>query len=274
DRALGLPPLNLRLARDLLRRTRVYRLLQGYRDRPAADLDGIAMTLLRVSQLVVDFPEVTSLDLNPLLADEHGVVVLDARVHVSAADTVDPAARLAIRPYPKALESELTTADGRRLLLRPIVPEDEPALQAGFAKLTPEEIRLRFLAPVGVLTQMLAARFTQLDYDRDMALVLTEPGIPGQGQIHAVVRLSSDPDNERAEFAIIVRQEMSGQGIGTTLMRRIIDYARSRGIDEIWGVTLRQNRVMRSLARALGFTESVFQDDPALVRLSLQLTGR
>ncbi|MGE0622944.1 MAG: GNAT family N-acetyltransferase [Pseudomonadales bacterium] len=273
DRALGLPPLNLKLARDMMRRTRIHRLLEGYRDRPAADLDAIAMTLLRVSQLVVDVPEIRTLDINPLLADENGVLALDARIHVERTGTGDGAARLAIRPYPKALESTVTTKDGQTLLLRPIVPEDEPALHAGFARLTPEEIRLRFLAPVGMLTHMLAARFTQLDYDRDMALVLTGPGVPGRAEIWAVVRISADPDNEQAEFAIIVRHEMSRQGLGSTLMQRIIDYARSRGIREVWGVTLRENAVMRALARSLGFTESIFTEDPTLVRLSLRLAA-
>jgi acetyltransferase len=270
DRALGLPPLNLRLAMDMMQRTRVFHLLSGYRDQPAADLTAIAMTLLRVAQLVMDFPEIIALEINPLLADADGVIALDARIQVARAEGA-AGDRLAIRPYPKALESTVPASDGRTLLLRPIVPEDEPALQAGFAGLTPEEIRLRFLAPVGALTHMLAARFTQLDYDREMALVLTESGVPGTREIYGVVRLSSDPDNEQAEFAIIVRQDMAGQGLGTRLMRSIIDYARSRGIGEVWGVTLRENAVMRRLAGSLGFRESAFEDDRSLVRLSLVL---
>lgn len=271
DRALGLPPLNLRLAKDMMSRTRVFRLLQGYRDRQPADLDAIAMTLLRLSQLVVDCPQVESLDVNPLLADEQGVIAVDARVYVRPCHHADPTAHLAICPYPKALESRVELREGRSLLLRPIVPEDEPRLHEGFAQLTPEEIRMRFLVPMGTLTQMLAARFTQLDYDRDMALVLTEHQPPGQSEIYAVVRLSADPDNEQAEFAIIVRHDMTGQGLGRTLMQRIIDYARSRGIREVWGVALPQNKAMRSLSHSLGFRESSYPDDPTLIRLSLPL---
>lgn len=271
DAALGLPPLNLNLAREIMERTRVYELLKGYRDQPAANLDAIAMTLMRVSQLTVDCPELEALDLNPLLADETGVVVLDARISVRPADSDEPTGHLSICPYPKSLESSLRLNDGRELTLRPIVPEDEPALHAGFAQLTPEEIRLRFLVPMGFLTHMLAARFTQLDYDRDMALVLADPGTPGTGEIHAVVRLSADPDNEQGEFAIIVRHEIAGQGVGRHLMNRIIDYAKQRGIRELWGVTLHENQAMRALSRSLGFTESRYADDAGMVRLSLSL---
>ena len=271
DRALGLPPLNLRLTKEMMGRTRIFRLLQGYRDRPIADLDAIAMTLLRVSQLTVDCPQIETLDVNPLLADEKGVIALDARIYVRPCIQDDPTGHLAICPYPKALESTVELPDGQKLMLRPIVPEDEPALQAGFARLTPEEIRMRFLVPMSTLTHILAARFTQLDYDRDMALVLTVPGVPGRSEIYAVARLSADPDNEQAEFAVIVRHDMTGQGLGRMLMQRIIDYAQARGIREVWGVALRENRAMRSLSRSLGFRESRYPDDPTLVHLSLPI---
>jgi acetyltransferase len=169
------------------------------------------------------------------------------------------------------MEERVTLRDGRRLLLRPIVPEDEPALNRAFATLDPDEIRNRFLQPLRTLHHMLAARFTQLDYDREMALVLTEDGIPGKQDIHAVVRLSADPDNEEAEFAIIVHHDMAGQGLGRLLMDRILAHARARGIAMVWGVTLRDNRRMRALARTTGFSQSTDPDDPSLVRLVLRL---
>ena len=185
DRALALPPLNMRLAYDLMAQTRVHRLLRGYRDRPAADLDAVALVLLKVAQLVADFAEVTELDINPLLADEHGVIALDARIRV--AQTGKRAEeRLAIRPYPKELEEEVSLADGRRLWLRPIRPEDEPALVAWFRKLSLEAVRLRFFAPLKELTHQAAARLTQIDYDREMALVLVEHGSPGAAELYAV----------------------------------------------------------------------------------------
>ena len=222
DRALALPPLNMRLAHDLMAQTRVHRLLRGYRDWPAADLDAVALVLLKVAQLVADFAEVTELDINPLLADEHGVIALDARLRVAVAGQ-RAAERLAIRPYPKELEEEVTLADGRRLWLRPIRPEDEPALVAAFRKLSPEAVRLRFFAPLKELTHQAAARLTQIDYDREMALVLAEHGSAGAADLYAVARIAADPDNERAEFALTVRDDMAGRGCGTLLMHRLID---------------------------------------------------
>ncbi len=271
DSALGLPPLNMKLAMDMMSRTRVYRRLQGYRDRPAVNLEAVALTLLRLSQLVVDFPELDSLDANPLLADQQGVIALDARICVRAGTFEDRLAHLAIRPYPKELEERITLKDGRTMLLRPIVPEDEPALNRSFARLDPDEIRNRFLQPMRTLNHMLAARFTQLDYDREMALVVTEHGIPGQQDIYAVVRLSADPDNQEAEFAIIVQHELAGQGLGRLLMDRILRHARARGIGTVWGVTLRDNQRMRGLARAMGMRQSTDREDPSLVRMVIDL---
>ncbi|MFU8816144.1 MAG: GNAT family N-acetyltransferase [Pseudomonadales bacterium] len=271
DTALGLPPLNMQLAMDMISRTRVYRRLQGYRDRPAVNLDAVAMTLLRLSQLVVDFPELDSLDVNPLLADQQGVIALDARIRVRAGSFDDRLAHLAIRPYPKELEEWVPLKDGGKLLLRPIVPEDEPALKRAFARLDADEIHNRFLQPMRTLHHMLAVRFTQLDYDREMALVLADDGKPGQQDIHAVVRISADPDNEQAEFAIIVQHHFAGQGLGRLLMDRILRHARARGIGTVWGVTLRDNRRMRALARTMGFTQHTDPDDVGLIRMVLQL---
>ncbi|MEA3242127.1 MAG: GNAT family N-acetyltransferase, partial [Pseudomonadota bacterium] len=271
DKALGLPPLNMHLAREMMSRTRIKRLLQGYRGLPAANLDAIALSLIRVAQLVIDVSEIVELDINPMLADEYGVVALDARIKVTQAmgSSVD---RLAIRPYPKELEEAIPLGDGRTLLLRPILPEDEPALQAAFAKLTPEQIRLRFFVAMSTLSHMMAARFTQLDYDREMVLILTEPGIPGETEIFAVVQISTDPDHERAEYALVVRDDMTGMGLGILLMRRIIDYARSRSIGEINGDVLHDNRTMLKLCRVLGFSQQASPDDPGLVRVTLNLS--
>jgi acetyltransferase len=270
DRALALPPLNLHLARELMSRTRIHRLLEGYRGQQPADLDALASTLIKISQLVIDFAEIEELDVNPLLADGYGVIALDVRVKVGAASG-PPTARLAIRPYPSELEETIRLRDGRELVLRPVRPEDEPAFQEGFAKLTPEEVRLRFFAPIKALGHVQAARLTQIDYDREMALVLAEPGAPGKSEVFGVARLAADPDNERAEYAIIVRHDMTGMGLGTLLMRRIIDYARQRGIGEIFGEVLRENTTMLRMCQGLGFTETHAPDEPGLVRVVLGL---
>ncbi len=270
DRAIGLPPLNLRLARELVSRTRIYRVLKGVRGQPPADLDALALTLVQVSQLVIDIPQIRELDINPLLIDTCGVIALDARIALT--ESSGPAAsRLAIRPYPKELEEEVLLPDGRRLLLRPIRPEDEPSLRRAFDKLTPEEVRLRFFAPMSTLDHAAAARLTQIDYEREMALVLTDPGSAGLTEIYGVVRLIADAENERAEFAIIVGQPMTGLGLGRLMMGRILDYARQRGIREVVGDVLRENRAMLGLCKALGFAQRRDPDDPGTVQVSLRL---
>jgi acetyltransferase len=270
DKALGLPPVNLKLAQEIMADTRVFKLLEGYRDVPAADLTAVAMTLVRLSQLVIDLPEIEELDINPLLASPNGVLALDARIRILPA-TKTGTERLAIRPYPKELERDIPLSDGRVMWLRPIVPEDEPALQAGFARLTPEEIYFRFFVTRKLLDHVTAARFSQIDYDRQMALVLTEHGIPGQSKIYGVVRIEEDPDREHAEFAIVIEQEMTGLGLGIYLLRRIIDYSRQRGLQQIFGDVLWNNTRMLRLCRALGFVADSERPQPGVVRMVLSL---
>jgi len=270
DRALALPPLDLRLARDLMADTRVHRLLMGFRNRPAVDLDGVALTLVKLSQLIVDRPEIAELDINPLLADEHGVVALDARIRVER-PALPGDGRLAIRPYPRELEADVETPDGTCLRLRPIRPEDEPTLQRMFGRLSPEAVRLRFFAPMKALTHRMAARLTQIDYDREMAFVLAEAGLPGEAPLHGVARFTADPDNERAEFAVIVEDALAGRGYGALLMRRIIEHARTRGIRTLFGNVLRENRAMLELAVRLGFRREADPEDPHVVVVTLEL---
>ena len=270
DKAVALPPLNMNLAREVMRRTRVYRLLEGYRDKPAADLDAIALTLVKVSQLISDIAQIAELDINPLLADERGVLALDARIKV--AESGLPAdQRMAIRPYPRELEETLTLSDGQKLYLRPVRPEDEPAFQALFARLSKDEIRLRFLHAMKILSHDMAARLTQIDYDREMALVLCTPTPQKEPELYGVVRIAADPDNERAEFAILLRGDMTGMGLGPMLMRRIIDYARKRGIREVFGEVLSENRPMLRICEAFGFKRRRDPHEPDVVMVSLAL---
>ena len=184
---------------------------------------------------MIDLPEVVEIDINPLLVDATGAVALDVRIRVARGGAAGHA-RLAICPYPSELEETIAVDDGRTLLLRPIRPEDEPSLHAAFAKLTPEEIRLRFFAAMRSMTHVMAARFTQIDYDREMALVLTEPGIAGTTGSSAWCASTRTPTGNAREFAVLVWQELAGRGLGTLMMNRIIDYARGRGIGEIFGV--------------------------------------
>ena len=268
DKALGLPPLDEVLAREMIGRTRLSKLLAGFRGRPPADIDGIVHALVRLSQLAADHAEVTEVDINPLLVDAAGVIALDARVRVRA--TARPAhARLAIRPYPQELESEAVLPDGTAILLRPIRPEDAPALESAVDRMTPEDIRMRFFAPMRKLPEAMLARLTQIDYDREMALVAfrkdTRDGL-------GVVRLLADPDGQQGEFAIAVVSDAKGRGLGYLLMQRIISYARGRGIRSIVGDVLRENQPMLELARDLGFDVEPSGSDPAVVRVRLEVS--
>jgi acetyltransferase len=270
DRALALPPLNLALARELIGRTRVSRLLAGYRDRPAADLGAVALTLVQLSQLTIDFPEILEIEINPLLADAAGVLALDPRIRVGPPSRPG-SARLAIRPYPSELETTLEIPGHGTALLRPIRPEDEPALRDLVAAMSLHAVRMRFFAPLKELSHSMAARLTQIDYEREMALVLADRGPAGQAAIYGVVRLVADPDGEAAEYAVALRDDMTGRGLGALLMRRIIDYARQRGIGEIHGVVLAENKPMLGLARTLGFRVTASPEAGEAVRVSLRL---
>ena len=253
DRAVALPPLNMSLARHLISRTHVFKLLKGYRDRPPADLDAISLTLTQVSQLLVDRPEIVELDINPLFADDQGVLALDARVRVTIATTTG-AARLAIRPYPRELEEPLKLRTGREVLLRPIRPEDQPAHEAFVSKLTSEDLRFRFLGVNRDIQPSEMARLTQIDYDREMAFIAVAPDERGEQETLGVVRTYSNPDNTRAEFAVMVRSDLKGLGLGSALLRKMIRYCQARGTQMLVGQVLADNDAMLHLVRKVGFT--------------------
>ena len=252
DKAVALLPLNMSLARELVSRTRVRRLLEGFRDRPPVDARSLALTLVRVSQLATDVGEIVELDINPLLADETGVVALDARIRVAPAEG-RAADRLAIRPYPKELEEGIEV-DGRKVLLRPVRPEDFAQHRAFLARVTPEDRRTRFFHAVHDLPERELARLTQIDYEREMAFIAeaAEAGVP---QTLGVVRAHADPDNIAAEFAILVRSDLKGRGLGSALLAKPIGYCRARGIQRLTGEVLAENRPMLWLAAALVFQQ-------------------
>ncbi|GAB3470646.1 bifunctional acetate--CoA ligase family protein/GNAT family N-acetyltransferase [Massilia terrae] len=250
DKALALPPLNMVLARDLVRRTRVSRVLAGYRDHPPADLDAICTVLVQVAELVAAVPEIAELDINPLLAGPAGCIALDARIGIAA---VDPSAgafdRLAILPYPEEWERSLRWR-GQDLLVRPIRPEDGAAHLAFFDAMSKEDVHMRVFGGLRQLRPSQLARLTQIDYDREMAFIATRPG---GAETMAVARMGADPDMVSAEFALTVRSDLKGQGLGRLLMGILIDYCRQRGIAEIVGEALSENTAMLALARSLGF---------------------
>jgi len=249
DKALGFPPLNLKLARDMIAATRISKELAGYRDRPPADIGAIALTLVKLSQMICDLDEIAELDINPLLADEKGVIALDVRIRIAPlAQDAKRGGRLAISPYPGHLERTENVAGFGSLRMRPVRPEDAPAIVRYFEQLTPEDVRLRFFTPMRELSPALLARLTQIDYDREMAFVLLD----ATSGILGVARLAADPDNLKAEFAVSVRSDLKGRGLGRFLMQALVGYARSRGIREIFGDVLQGNTLMLALARDLG----------------------
>jgi acetyltransferase len=269
DRAVALPPLNIPLACDLVARTRIAKLLAGYRDRPPADLDAIYATLIGLSQMLIDLPHVVELDINPLLADDRGVLALDARIRVRE-PTDAGRERLAIRPYPRELEEQVAW-EGRALLVRPIRPEDTDRHLAFLHKLTPEDMRLRFFYTRRYIPPSELARLTQIDYEREMAFIAIPVDGDDAGETLGVVRAVADPENAQAEFAIVVRSDLKGHGLGRLLFEKIIRYCRSRGTRELVGDVLRENKGMLALARSEGFTVTTSSEEPGGVRVTLDL---
>jgi acetyltransferase len=267
DTAAALPPLDLKLAGDMIGATRVARLLAGYRDRPAADLDAIALALVQVSTLVTAHPEIREIDVNPLLADENGIIALDVRIRV-ADSAQTPRRRMAIRPYPSAWETTVSLAGIGDVRLRPIRPEDERLYQAFLARVTTGDLRLRLMAPVRELSHQFVARLTQIDYAREMAFVALSSG---DDELIGVVRLHADPDYQRAEFAVLVRSDLKGRGLGWQLMQHLIAYARAEGLAILFGNVLAENSTMLRMCRELGFSIARDPDDATLFYVELKL---
>lgn len=260
DKALALPPLDLQLASELIERTRVSRLLRAYRDVPAVKQDAVAMVLVKLSQMATDIPEIRELDINPLLADENGITAVDARIAIGrVAPKFSGAgpANFAVRPYPSQWERHIAIKESWRIFVRPIRPEDEPLIHEFLRHVTPNDLRLRFFAPMKEFTHQFIARLTQLDYARAMAFVAFDEAT---NELVGVVRIHSDSIYESGEYAILLRSDLKGRGLGWALMQLIIEYARSEGLRTISGDVLHENSVMLDMCRNLGFE---VKSDPA-----------
>ncbi len=268
-REFALPPLSLHLAKELIARARCVSWSCSRKNLKGVDVESLALTLVKVSQIIIDIDEIAELSIQSLL-DPDGFLAMDTRIR-AVKNRAPAGERLAIRPYPKELETPVILADGRTFQIRPIRPEDEPVFQTLFSGLSADEIRMRFLHSMRTLSHSQAARLTQIDYDREMALVIAAPADAREQELYAHVQLLSDPDNERGEFSILVRRDISGKRIGRMLMHRIIAYARSRGMKEIFGNVLNENRPMLRLAEALGFTSRLDHESPGSVIVSLKL---
>jgi len=264
DRTIGLPPLNSILARDMIGRTRISRLLGSYRDRAVADHDAICATLVALSDMMIDLPEIAEMDINPLLADADGVIALDARIVVREAP--ESPNRLAIRPWPRELARKAKISD-IDLMVRPIRPDDSAALVRFAENASASDLRLRFHGAAGQITEATAARLCQIDYDREMVLVAEEPA----GGHAGIVRLIFDPDFQTAEVALIVKSDMQRRGLGALLLEEAIDYARSRGAHRLTGDVLSDNCTMLDLARRLGANLHRHPEDATVTRMVIPL---
>jgi acetyltransferase len=268
DAAIGLPPLNAILARDLIGRTRIHRLLGAYRDVPAADLGAIVAILLGVSRMVCMLPWLAEMDLNPVIAHPGGAVIADARIAIDPAKLDAPPryGHMAIHPYPAELEGELRLLDGSTVRSRPIRPEDAAHEIRFFERLSERSRYMRFRNYLPHLTPKLLERFTQLDYDRELALVALEPG---GGEFIAVGRYAPNPDGRSAEFALTVADAWQGRGVGHALLERLCACAREAGYEALYGYILDTNREMLELAERLGFERVASEGGDVTVRRRL-----
>jgi acetyltransferase len=271
DKALALPPLDLQLARDLIERTRVSRLLRGYRDVPAVKPDAVALVLVKLAQMAADIPEIRELDINPLLADEAGVLAVDARVAIGLVARkfggAGPA-NFAVRAYPSQWLRYLEVKNGWRILARPIRPEDEPLIHEFLRHVTSQDLRLRFFASMKQFSHEFIARLTQLDYARAMAFVAFDEATK---EMVGVVRLHSDSIYETGEYAILLRSDLKGRGLGWALMQLIIEYARSEGLKAISGDVLQENTTMLTMCRDLGFEVKADPVERGICNVKLRL---
>lgn len=267
DRQLGVPPLNLALARTLVQQTRIYRILQEHSHQVERDLHWIAQMLVKISQIAVDLPEVSALEINPMLLNKTGLLAVDAAVALA-----EPA-ELCIPPYPEHLREWATLLrSGREVELRPIRGEDEPAHLEFYRSLSPETVRLRYFYSRSIPNHHELANWTQIDYDREMAFIASAPKQDASNDYETlgVVRGITDPDNVTCEFSIVIRDDLQGEGLGRMLMTKLIDYCRSRGTLQIMGSTLPNNLSMQNLASALGFQNSFNMEEEVVeMRLSL-----
>ncbi len=291
DTTLGFPPLNRFLARRMIERTRVYESLGDFRGMPGIDFEELEKLLVRVSAMVCELPWIAEMDINPVIADEGGVIAVDARVVVDASAGEQPArhAHMAILPYPDHLTQMRTSPDGHVYTVRAIRPEDADLLQEFVRGMSEESRYFRFISTLSELTPRMLVRYTQVDYDRELALVAVfEPGdeplraLPPGGdaaiaaatgleRIVGVVRYLLNPDGQTCEFAVAIADDWQGRQLGSTLMQAIIDAARAKGLRRMDGYVLANNARMLGLMSYLGFEIATWREDPSMKLVTMAL---
>lgn len=266
DRQLALPPLNMVLAREVLGRTHMYRLLREYSYKPEQDIRSVCETLVTLSQIVIDIPEIKGIEILPLLFNDDGAVAVDIAIDL------DKPGRLIIQPYPRELEEWIVLPkSGRRVMIRPVRAEDEPAHMEFHERQSPDSIRYRFFQYRNHFSHDDVARMVQINYDREMVFVANAQRPDGEGEeTLGTVRVWTDADNLQCEFAVMVHDDCKGEGLGVILMKKMIDYCRERGTVEMVGNVLPDNQPMLKLARKLGFSTRYNPEEEVMdLRLSL-----
>jgi len=272
DYAVGIPPLNQTLAKRLMEETKVYQLLRGYRNLPPANIKLLEEILLRFSQLIIDFPQIKELDINPMLIDDKEALVLDARIVIDK-DLVfqkfEPHQHLIISPYPKKYESLWKLRDGRTVLLRPIKPEDEPLWLEMFQNFSEESVRFRFFQVIKDTPHEVRVRYCNIDYDREIAIV-AELNEDGRRGILGVARVNLEPDRKKGEIAFIVADPWQGLGLGTKLVDYVIEIAKEMGVEVLYAIMLEDNYRAINLAKTMGFVLTRQEDGTVKGTLNLK----
>jgi len=271
DYSIGLPPLNTTLIRRMMEETKVYRLLKGYRGAAAVDLKKLDETVLNFSQLMVDFPQIKEIDINPLLISDKEAVILDARIVVDKDKVCKkfvPHEHMVISPYPKKYEILWLLKNGQEVLLRPIKPEDEPMWLEWFQSLSEESIRYRFFQMLKDTPHEVRVRYCNIDYDREVAMV-AEVVENGKRKILGVTRLSIESDGKHGEMAFIVSDYWQGLGLGTKLVDYTLDIAKEKGLQDVYAIMLQDNYRALSLTKKMGFKIEYLNDGTVKGSLNL-----
>jgi acetyltransferase len=271
DRAVTLPPLNRRLVQDLISQTRVFKLLGAFRHMPMADMEALEQVLLRVSEIACELPLVKELDINPLIVDEHGAIAVDARMVVDYySQTAERYNHMAIYPYPSHLVTKRQLPNGTDMVIRPIRPEDAEIEQAFIRKLSMQAKYFRFMQSINELSPAMLARFTQIDYSREMALIAVVP-VDGEETEIGVARYITNPDGKSCEFAIVIADNWQRQGIAHQLMQSLIETARSHSLQIMEGEVLSSNHEMLNLVAKLGFSIDPSEEETSTEHVVLRL---
>lgn len=272
DKALALPPLDMKLAYDMMGRTRLSDRLKAYRGTPAADEQALALTLVKLSQMAADLPEIRELDLNPILANEDGVIAIDAKVKIAPLKSHRGGSnpRFSIRPYPKEWERTITAKGGRAFFIRPVRAEDEGLYIEFFKHVTQEDLRMRFFAPIKDFSHSFMAKLIQLDYSRAIAFMAIDSET---GEMAGVVRVHADANLDHGEYAIMLRSDMKGLGLGWGLMGLMVEWAWAENLRVVEGQVLRENKPMLDMCRHMGFGIATDPNDPDLKIVKLDIAA-